>query len=134
MKVLYTAHLEFRMKVREIPHDLPRKVFEESKEHYYDTHTDHCVALSTVTFKNKSREMARMEENMSKKPLVNYDSASDVLYIVTKKGAEEESVEVAPGIHVELDEKGEVIGIEILNASAFFKPVAKPLYRHMQMT
>ena len=74
-----------------------------------------------------------MEENMSKKPIVNYDTVSDVLYIVTRKGAEEESVEVAPGIHVELDEKGEVIGIEILNASACFKPVAKPLYRHMQM-
>jgi len=34
---------------------------------------------------------------------------------------------------VELDEKGEVIGIEILNASNFFKAVAKPLYQHMQM-
>ena len=70
---------------------------------------------------------------MSKKPLVNYDSASDVLYIVTRKGVEEESVEVAPGINVELNDIGEVIGVEILNASNFFKSVAKPLYRHMQM-
>lgn len=70
---------------------------------------------------------------MRKKTLVNYDTKSDVLYIATRKGAEEESVEIAPGVNVELDEKGEVIGIEILNASHFFKPVAKPLYRHMQM-
>lgn len=70
---------------------------------------------------------------MNNKPLVNYDSKSDVIYIVTKKGKEEEFVEVAPGINVELDEKGEVMGIEILNASIFLKPIAKPLYQHMQM-
>jgi len=70
---------------------------------------------------------------MSKKPLINYDSKSDVLYIVARKGKEEEFVEIAPGIYVELDEKGEVMGIEILNASEFFKPIAKPLYEHMQM-
>jgi uncharacterized protein YuzE len=70
---------------------------------------------------------------MSHKPAVNYDSKSDTLYIVAQKGKEEGFVEVAPGIHVELDEKGQVIGIEILNASHFFKPIAKPLYQHMQM-
>ncbi|MBI5024197.1 MAG: DUF2283 domain-containing protein [Candidatus Omnitrophica bacterium] len=70
---------------------------------------------------------------MKKKPLVNYDSKSDVLYIVTQKGNEEESLEIAPGIHIELDGNGKVISIEILNASNFFKAVAKPLYQHMQM-
>ena len=70
---------------------------------------------------------------MKKKSLVHYDTKSDVLYIVTRKGVEEESVEIARGVNVELDQKGEVIGIEILNASHFFKPIARPLYRHMQM-
>ena len=70
---------------------------------------------------------------MNNKALINYDSKSDILYIVAKKGREEEFVEIASGVNVELDEKGEVIGIEILNASKFFKPIAKPLYRHMQM-
>lgn len=68
-----------------------------------------------------------------KKSQVKYDSKADILYIVAHRGREEEFVEIAPGINVELDEKGEVIGIEILNASSFFKPVAKPLYRQMQM-
>ena len=71
---------------------------------------------------------------MNNKPLVNYDSKKDVLYIVTKKGKEEEFVEIAPNINVELDKKGEVIGIEILNASSFLKPIAKPLYQHIQMS
>ena len=72
---------------------------------------------------------------MSKKPLINYDYDSDVLYIAAKKkAAEEEFVEVAPGINVELDDKGQVIGVEILNASKCLKPIAKPLYKHMQLT
>ena len=70
---------------------------------------------------------------MSKKSLINYDYKSDVLYIVTKKGAEEEFIEVAPGINVELDDRGQVIGIEILNASKCLKPIAKPLYKNIQI-
>lgn len=70
---------------------------------------------------------------MNNKPLLNYDSKSDILYIAVKKGKEEEFVEIAPGVNVELDENGKVIGIEILNASNFLKPVAKPLYQHMQL-
>jgi uncharacterized protein YuzE len=69
---------------------------------------------------------------MSKKSLISYDYESDVLYIVAKKGMEEEFVEVAPGINVELDDKGRVVGIEILNASKCLKHIAKPLYKHMQ--
>ena len=69
---------------------------------------------------------------MSNEPLVNYDSKSDVLYIITREGKEEEFVEIAPGINIELDEEGRVIGIEILNASEFLKSVAKPLYEHIQ--
>ncbi|MBW2553778.1 MAG: DUF2283 domain-containing protein, partial [Deltaproteobacteria bacterium] len=56
---------------------------------------------------------------MSKKPKVNYDSQIDVLYITIHKGKEEEFIEIAPGINVELDEDGKVCGIEILNASKF---------------
>ena len=70
---------------------------------------------------------------MKKKALINYDSKADVLYITAKKGEEEEFVEIAPGINVELDDKGQVIGIEILNASKCLKSIAKPLYKHMQM-
>lgn len=70
---------------------------------------------------------------MSKKPLINYDYESDVLYIVAKKAREEEFVEVAPGINVELDDRGQVVGIEILNASKCLKPIVEPLYKHIQM-
>ncbi|MCK4401274.1 DUF2283 domain-containing protein [bacterium] len=68
-----------------------------------------------------------------KKPLVSYDEKSDVIYIVSKPGEEEQYVEIAPGVNVELDDRGEVIGIEILNASSFLKPVVRPLIHHMEL-
>ena len=51
------------------------------------------------------------------------------------RSAEEDDsgVEVAPGVHVELDANGDVIGIEMPTASKFFRPIAKPLSRHMHL-
>ena len=57
-----------------------------------------------------------------KKPNIYFDKKSDTLYISTRKGAEEEFIEIAKGINVELDSKKNVIGIEILKASHFLKP------------
>ena len=48
---------------------------------------------------------------------INYDSKNDVFYQVVKEGYEDKHEEVAPGVFVELDKKGQLIGIEILNAS-----------------
>jgi uncharacterized protein YuzE len=51
------------------------------------------------------------------KPKVHHDAQSDVLYLLIKEGYEEKFVEVMEGINVELGEKGELLGIEILNTS-----------------
>lgn len=67
-----------------------------------------------------------------KRPLIHYDMQSDTLFIATRKGSEEQFVEVAPGVNVELDAKGQVLGIEILKASRVLRPVVKPLYQHLQ--
>ncbi|MDP3725341.1 MAG: DUF2283 domain-containing protein [Nanoarchaeota archaeon] len=63
----------------------------------------------------------------AKKQFVHYDAKSDVLYFGVKRGAEEEFVEIAPGIVAELDGEGLVIGVEVLNASGVFRPVAKSI-------
>ena len=60
---------------------------------------------------------------------MNYDPGSDVLYIVTKEGTEAEFAEVAPGVNVELDEDGQVIGVELLGTSRILGNVLEPLYR-----
>jgi len=59
---------------------------------------------------------------------VFYDQKEDVLYL-GKKGQEEEIVELAPGINVELDGSGELIGVELFNASTLLKDVIKPMER-----
>jgi len=63
---------------------------------------------------------------MNKNRKVFYDRESDVLYI-SKEGREEEFMELFPGINIELNEKGEFIGIEIFNASKMLKDVVEPL-------
>ncbi len=68
------------------------------------------------------------------KSVVNYDPSSDVLYVVTREGEEEEFIEISPGVNVELDSEGRVIGIEILNASEAFSGIIEPLYRKRQQT
>lgn len=70
-----------------------------------------------------------MVSKKTQKPKLYYDQDTDILYIVTKQGEEEEFIEVAEGVNVELNKNKEVIGVEILNASLFIKPVMKMLQR-----
>ncbi len=51
------------------------------------------------------------------KQKIYYDKKTDVLWFMVKSGPEEEHKEVAPGVSVELDKNGQLLGIEILNAS-----------------
>lgn len=60
-----------------------------------------------------------MEKNLKKSTF--YDVQSDSLYIFAKKGDEENTLELIPGINLEINHAGEVIGIEILRASRFFQ-------------
>jgi len=57
----------------------------------------------------------------------NYDEKSDSLYIYLKEGGEESFEEIVPGINVELDKDGEVVGIEVLKASRFSESLKKPV-------
>jgi len=56
-----------------------------------------------------------------------YDKSVDILYMLFKEGPSHEIIEADPDIHLELDEKGKIIGIEIWNAakSGLIKQVAK---------
>jgi len=50
-----------------------------------------------------------------------YFEKDDVLHLSISSGSEAASVEVSPNITAELDAQGELIGIEILRASAFVR-------------
>ncbi len=58
---------------------------------------------------------------MEIKKKYNYDKKADVLFVCLKEGVEDSFEEIVPGVNVELDSKGDVIGIEILNVSRFGK-------------
>lgn len=60
-----------------------------------------------------------------KNEAMHYDHESDVLYFGIKKGAEDSFVEVAPGVNIEVDSEGQVLGVEILEASLIFGEINK---------
>ena len=60
----------------------------------------------------------------------SYDEKEDILYL-GMKGEEEGVVEVAPGVNLELSSSGELIGVELFNASDLLKEVIKPLEKKL---
>lgn len=62
-----------------------------------------------------------MAKKVNKK--IYYDSESDALWFKIKKGVEFESKEISPGVNIELGKNGDILGIEILNASEIFSEI-----------
>lgn len=52
---------------------------------------------------------------------MTYFEKEDILYLVISDEPESGSLELSPNVTAELNENGELIGIEILNASAFIQ-------------
>jgi uncharacterized protein YuzE len=59
---------------------------------------------------------------------VKYDKEVDVLYIVFSENKIKESDEDKPGIVLDYDKTGSIVGIEILNASKKMKNPTKVEY------
>lgn len=55
------------------------------------------------------------------KPKMLYFSEEDVLHLVISEDEETNSIELSPNITAELNQQGELIGIEILEASTFVR-------------
>jgi len=55
------------------------------------------------------------------KPQMTYFKDEDVLHLVIANDIEAGSIELSPNVTAELNEKGELIGIEILEASSFLR-------------
>lgn len=53
---------------------------------------------------------------------IYYDKKTDVLWLNIKSGPLEKYNEISPGVAVELDKNGELLGVEILNASKVLGP------------
>lgn len=55
------------------------------------------------------------------KTKMTYFKDEDILHLIISEEHEANSVELSPNVTVELNEKDELIGIEIINASAFIR-------------
>jgi uncharacterized protein YuzE len=73
-----------------------------------------------------------MEENIMDDFKVFYDEEENILYLA-KEGEEAEVVEISPGVNMELDSKGNLIGVELFNASYMFKDVLKSMGKKLQI-
>ena len=52
---------------------------------------------------------------------MRYFEQEDVLYLLIAEGTENRSLELSPNITVELNDRNELMGVEILNASKFLR-------------
>jgi uncharacterized protein YuzE len=71
-----------------------------------------------------------MEEDRMKDFKILYDESEDILYLA-KEGKEAEAVEISPGVNMELDDSGELIGVEIFRASHRFRDVIKRMEKRL---
>ena len=55
------------------------------------------------------------------KATMRYFEQEDILYLTISDGPESGSIELSPNITAEYNDKGELIGIEILRASDFIR-------------
>jgi hypothetical protein len=52
-----TSHLEFRLKKRGIPYDIPKRIYRDSNERYYDNIAGHKIAVSRLDYSGREREV-----------------------------------------------------------------------------
>jgi uncharacterized protein YuzE len=57
----------------------------------------------------------------SNSPQMAYFPDSDTVHLTIAEGPESQSVEISPDVTAELNENGDLIGVEILNASSYLR-------------
>jgi uncharacterized protein YuzE len=55
------------------------------------------------------------------KPQLRYFEQGDILHLMIAEGKEIQSVEICPNVTLELNAEGDVMGIEILDATRFIR-------------
>ena len=66
------AHLKFRLEKRGLPANIPRKIYQDSNEKYYDSATGHKIAVGRLDYSGREREV-----------MIAYDEFEDRIEIVT---------------------------------------------------
>ena len=72
LKIVYTDHLRLRLKLRGIPKALPKQIWMESTERYFDRATGHSVAVLACQIKERVKEFA-----------LSYDEKEGIAQLIT---------------------------------------------------
>lgn len=62
-----------------------------------------------------------MSDNKQSTPQINYFKEEDILHLLISEEPEASSIEISPNITAELNAMGELIGVEIINASTYIR-------------
>jgi hypothetical protein len=62
-RIVYADHLRLRLALRGIPEQLPQRIYLRAKEQFFDSETQHRVAVARARYAGKMREMAVSFEN-----------------------------------------------------------------------
>jgi hypothetical protein len=85
MKGEYSKHIKNRMKLRIMEYDLPKRIFEEAEERYFDEEPGYFIAVIRVVLYEKKREV-----------MVAYSIEDDYAKLLTihplKKGQKENRI------------------------------------------
>ena len=57
-QIRYADHLRLRLALRQVPEQLPRRIYQRAKERFFDTATHHRVAVARARYAGKIRELA----------------------------------------------------------------------------
>ena len=79
--IVYTDHLKLRLKIRKIPYDYPKIIFNNPEHKFYDTVEGTYIAIKKLNYNNKERNM-----------MVAYEKKGNDVDIVTIHPIKEEKI------------------------------------------
>jgi len=62
-----------------------------------------------------------MSDTKQQLPQINYFKEEDILHLLISEEPESASIEISPNVTAELNADGDLIGVEILNASHYIR-------------
>lgn len=70
--VVYSEHLRLRLRLRDVPEQYPKLIFEKAEQRYYDTTEKTHIAIKRLDYNHKPRNM-----------MVAYEMKADSIEIIT---------------------------------------------------
>ena len=72
VKVEYTDHLKLRLKVRKIPENCPKDIYENPEQKFYDNSEKTFISIKKIHYNKKIRNM-----------MIAYEEKEDLIEIIT---------------------------------------------------